>query len=402
MIASGLQFRSTFRGIKASSLLACMLSFAVSGSVFGQARFEPGLERDRLGSSFNNFGNDWQNGWQSGSSWLSGNSNQKQDWRLGVSVDNTETGVLIRGVTPNSAGERARLEVGDQILAVGGFQVGIVEGRLYDLGDELRRRADSRGVVSLLVQDHRNGQLYNVRVQLDASQSTLSGTLVFRDRVALPADAIVTVQIDNVTRPYATVRGGLVNYRALSAANIPFEIAFDPTYISQQDIYQVRASITSGGREILNTPQPQRVITQGNPTQVRLDLVSVPTLYSGNINSQVITAGYPNYNALDEQIALLYRRYLNRLPSNAELAALHVSSPNLANRVSTLPIELMAAQEYFDASGNNNAQWLRRVFTEIVGKAPTQLEGDQWMQRYADLRFSRTELLRQLYAQAAR
>ena len=117
--------------------------------------------------------------------------------------------------------------------------------------------------------------------------------------------------------------------------------------------------------------------------------------------SPVVSAGYPNYNALDDQIIALYRQYLKRMPTNAELAALHLS-PNLAGRVSTLPIEMMAAQEYFDAAGNNNQLWLQKVFTEVLGRTPTQPEFDQWMKRYADLRYSRTELLRQLYAQAGR
>jgi uncharacterized lipoprotein YbaY len=382
--------------------MACCLSVFDPSPAAAQTKFEQGLMRDRLGSNTNNFGNDWQGGWQGGASWLGGNSSQQQDWRLGVRVDNTETGAVIREVTPNSAGDRARLEVGDLIIAVGGFQIGMIEGRLYDLGDELRRRADASGIVTLLVQDHRNGQIASVRVQLDASQSVLSGTLVYRERISLPPDAIVTVQIDNLSRPYAVLRGGQVSYRAINSGTIPFEIAYDQSYLSPQDIYQVRASVSSGGREIFTTPQPQRVLTQGNPISVRLDLVTVGSSSLTSIPGSVVTASYPNYNALDEQIAVLYRRYLNRLPSNAELAALRISSPNLANRINTLPIELMAAQEYFDASGNNNPQWLRRVFTEVVGKAPTQVEGDQWMQRFAELRFSRTELLRQLYSQAAR
>ena len=67
-----------------------------------------------------------------------------------------------------------------------------------------------------------------------------------------------------------------------------------------------------------------------------------------------------------------------------------------------MPLELMAAQEYFDLAGNNNLVWLEKVFQEIVKKRPSQIELDQWMRRYADLRYSRTELLRQLNSQVRR
>jgi uncharacterized lipoprotein YbaY len=344
-------------------------------------------------------------GWQGGS-WLNSTTSPAQDWRLGVRVLNSETGVVIREVTPNGAGDRARLEVGDTIVAVGGYQVGMIDGRLFDVAEELRRRADTRGNVSMLVQDHRTGQLSNLRLQLDSSQASLKGEMMYRERIALPVDAIVTVQIENVTRPFAVVRGGQISFRPSTSGTIPFEVAYDPTYINPQDIYQVRAYITSGGRTIFDSSQTQRVITQGNPSQVRINLVAVPptagsTPALASTTSPVVSAGYPNYNAIDDQIISLYRKYLNRMPTNSELAALRFS-PNITTRISSLPIELMAAQEYFDAAGNNNQLWLQKVFTEVLGRAPTQPEFDQWMKRYADLRFSRTELLRQLYSQATR
>lgn len=367
--------------------------------LLGQSKFEQGLARDRSALP-TNFGTDWQaNGWQGGS-WLNGTGTRQQDWRLGVRVDNLETGVLIREVTPNSAGDRARLEVNDQILTVGGFQVGLIDGRLFDLGEELKRRADSAGIVSMLVQDHRSGRISNVRVQLDANSSTLTGTLVYRERMALPVDAVAVVQIENRTRPFAAVRGGQTSYRVSNTNTIPFEIAYDASYINPQDIYEVRAYVTSSGREVM-TSQPQRVLTLGNPSQVRLDLIALQTNLTSTPASAVVSAGYPNYNVLNDQVVAIYRQYLNRPPSNAELAALRFG-PDLTSRINTLPIELMASQEYFDAAGNNNQLWLERVFGVIVGKSPTQTEFDQWMRRYADLRYSRTELLRQLYSQVTR
>lgn len=373
----------------------CLSAFCQTG--LAQSRFDQGTSRDRTMTPL--FGSSSPaSGWQSGQ-WLNSTMNQPIDWHLGVRVTSTEAGVLVTDVTPGSAGERARLERDDLIIAVGGYQVGIIDGLLYDLGDELRRRADSTGAVSILVQDHNNGRIANVRVQLDGNSTSLTGELVYRERLPLPSDSIVTVRILNVTRPYAQVRNGDVSFRPTSSNSIPFEIAYDPNYISPDDVYEVRASIVSAGREILQTVQAQQVITRGNPSKVRLNLAASSPALVSNSNSSVVTAGYPNYNANTEQITKIYRDYLGRNPTNGELAALSFA-PNMQTKLSTLPIELMAQQEFYDRTGNNNQVWLQQVFNMIVGKQPTQAEFDQWNRRFADLRYSRTELLRQLYTVA--
>ena len=336
--------------------------------------------------------------WQ-GNDWLGGGgTQQRSQWRLGVTGDNVDVGVLVRRVSPGSAAARANIEVGDVIVSVGGYQVGMVDGRLYDLAEEINRQADSDGNVAMVIQDHRSLRLSSVRVKLGSSQQSLTGQLVYRDRTPFPSDAIVTVQIENLTRPYYTVRNGQAVFRPSAAGTIPFEISYDPSYIHAQDTYQVRAFVTSRGRTILDTLQPQRVLTNGNPSFVRLRLASIGSI-ANNPGNGVVTAGYPNFNAVDDQLVQLYRRYLGRTPSVLELAALR-STPDIQRRLEQMPLELMAAQEYFDAAGNNNRVWLEKVFGEIVRRQPTRSELEQWLNRYADLRFSRTELLRQLYSVA--
>ena len=89
------------------------------------------------------------------------------DWKLGVWVYNTESGAVITRVAQGSAAEREGLEPGDQIVNVGGYQVGYVGDWFYPLGYELQRQAGRRGEVLLLVQNVRGKELVNLRVQLD-------------------------------------------------------------------------------------------------------------------------------------------------------------------------------------------------------------------------------------------
>ncbi len=91
----------------------------------------------------------------------------RQRWKLGVHAYNTETGVVITQVLPDSPARRAGFERGDRIVAVGGFQVGWIDNRLYPLGTELQRQAGARGQVKLLVQNVRDRTLLNLDVRLD-------------------------------------------------------------------------------------------------------------------------------------------------------------------------------------------------------------------------------------------
>ncbi len=334
----------------------------------------------------------WQN-----SNWLGSSQLSTQDWKLGVQCDDMETGVLIRQVAPGSAAARASLEVSDTIIAVGGQQVGIVDGRYVDFSAEIRRRADAYGNVALLVQDGRTGKLAAIRVQLDGNQSSVRGFIVRRDRAALPSDAMVTVSLENVSRPFYAVRNGQTTFLATAQNNIPFEINYDPSYIDSADQYELRVQIVSGNRIAYRSSQPVRIFG-GAPTDgIQVEVVPTQTTVAYPSNWPVVTAGYGSTvtETLLAQYTQIYRRYLGRDPSQMELAAFMISS-NPQAEVDVLPLNLMAGQQYYDAVGNNNTMWITSVFQQIIGRPPTVPERDQWLRYFNDLRGSRMEVLRQL------
>lgn len=335
----------------------------------------------------------WQNG-----NWLGSGQTTTQDWKLGVQCDDLDTGVYIRQVAPGSAAARASLEVSDIIVAVGGQQVGRVDGRYVDFSAEIRRRADTYGNVSLLVQDGRSGKLTSIRVQLDGNQTSVRGFIVRRDRVTLPSDATITVSLQNVSRPFYAVRNGQTTFLATAQNNIPFEINYDPTYIDQNDQYELRAQIVSGNREVYRSSQPIRIFG-GAPTDgIQLEVVPTQTTtVSYPANWPVVTAGYGSgvSEALAAQYTQIYRRYLGRDPYPVEMAGFLISS-NPQTEVDLLPLNLMAGQQYYDAVGNNEALWMTASFQQIIGRRPTEVELDQWLRYLNNLRGSRMEVLRQL------
>lgn len=371
------------RVLLSHTLLAVTICLLLAPSTFAQ---------DRWGSmDFRDRGNNYDR-WL-GNSWLNGQQNNDQ-WSLGVRGDSTETGFLISQVIPGSAAERARMQRGDVIIAVDGFQVGQVSGRLYDLNQEINRRTNASGSINLLMQDGQTGRLASVRVQLTGHSSQVAGVVVSPQ--ILPSDAIVTVQIENVTRPNWVVRNGQQVISGANSSSIQFRIPYDPNYISQQDVYQVRAIVASGGRDIMYS-QPVRVLTQGAPSEVQLRLEGYVAA-AGGITSPggYMSAGFANYNELDQQVISVYRTYLGRDPTVGELAASRVLGTNANNTLEKLPLKLMASQEYFDLARNDNSFWLANVFGVIVGRQPRTDEIVLWNQRFQELRFSRTELLRQL------
>ncbi len=340
--------------------------------------------------SLSNVDRQWEGGWLDTSS-------SNRSWQFGVMVNNTDTGAVVRQVMPNSSAARAGLIPGDAILCVAGDQVGRVGNRVFDVEEEVSRHADSQGRVAMLMMDRRLGQLKSMTVQLGTQLTGLNGTLTISGGGRLPMDAVATIRLENQSRPQYQVRNGEKSFRLsnFGVGNIPFELNYDPSYISNSDTYFLRAFITSGGRTIYQTQRPTYVLTQGNPTNVQLVLAPSTYLPGGNF----IQAGYIPSNIYQQKIAAAYQRYLQRSPTTMEMAAFD-RTPDIAERVERLPADLMATEEFFSRMGGNTDAWIRASFQEIVGHAPTSTEINLWMRRFGELRYSRTELLNQLYMQS--
>lgn len=111
--------------------------------------------------------------------------------------------------------------------------------------------------------------------------AAVGGTLSYRDRTALPANAIVTVQIAEV--PSAGRPGQVIAEQRFTTngAQPPFRysIAYDPARIDQARQYTVQSNISVGGQIRYSTNTVYRVITGGAPvTDVNMILVATTRL----------------------------------------------------------------------------------------------------------------------------
>lgn len=108
---------------------------------------------------------------------------------------------------------------------------------------------------------------------LQGKATMVKGAVAYRERIALPSDAVVEVWMTDITPGIITtmqVLGQTTINADGQQVPIPFELPYDPTQILPDHTYGIRAAIQAGGQTLFASDAPTSVITQGNPTQVEL------------------------------------------------------------------------------------------------------------------------------------
>lgn len=105
----------------------------------------------------------------------------------------------------------------------------------------------------------------------------VTGTVTYRERVALPPTAVVKVQLADVSRMDAMAETIDQQVIRLDGRQVPvaFRLEYDPAKIHQAHSYAVLARIEVDGQLRFISDQRHSVITQGAPTQVDLVLRAV-------------------------------------------------------------------------------------------------------------------------------
>lgn len=113
--------------------------------------------------------------------------------------------------------------------------------------------------------------------QAAVQTAVVSGTVAYRQRIALPPDAEVEVTLSDVSikdaaAPVIAIITVPPDGRQVP---LPFELPYDAARIDTTHTYAVRATIRGGGRLMFATDAAFPVITRGNPTSVSLMLDQV-------------------------------------------------------------------------------------------------------------------------------
>ncbi|HUV20819.1 MAG TPA: YbaY family lipoprotein [Gammaproteobacteria bacterium] len=106
------------------------------------------------------------------------------------------------------------------------------------------------------------------------SGSMVTGTLNYRERILLPPDALVLVQLRDVS--LMDVGAKLISEQRIKPEHpvpIPFALPYDANDIDERMTYSVFATIRSGDRLLFVTDRSYQVLTRGNSDHVELILV---------------------------------------------------------------------------------------------------------------------------------
>ena len=108
--------------------------------------------------------------------------------------------------------------------------------------------------------------------QIPSASAKVTGTVTYRERMALPPNAVVQVSLQDISRADApaVVLGEQTITTGGAQVPIPFEIAYDPAAIDQRMTYSVRARITVDGQLLFTSTTATLVITRGNPSDVEI------------------------------------------------------------------------------------------------------------------------------------
>jgi uncharacterized lipoprotein YbaY len=312
---------------------------------------------------------------------------QPNPWRLGVEIQNLDTGVLVTDVDRDLPADRAGIEEDDIIVCVGGYQVGYVGGQLFDLGDEIRRRVDSNGRVDFLVLDHRRNRLINLPIELmQQNARSITGQATYRERVALSNQATLTVRLRDVTYPqWQNVVVAQQVVRVGGQPPIRFAIDIDRQAVYPDHRYALDAWIADQNRLIFQTAAQVPIELSGNMRPVELTLTRVGSQPPSN----------PYLAGQLDQLQTWYRNYLKREPTPQELAAwqTHLEQGRTPQEILSY---ILGSSEYYDRLGNQRDVYLRELYRNLTGKEPTAADLAKLQQQLQVNQGSRTQVAREL------
>jgi uncharacterized lipoprotein YbaY/membrane-bound inhibitor of C-type lysozyme len=104
------------------------------------------------------------------------------------------------------------------------------------------------------------------------SAGSVTGTVTYLQRMALPPTAMIQVQLLDVSRADAPSKVVAEDKITLGDRQVPvpFELKFDPAAIDPKQLYSVSAKILVDGQMRFMSDQAHPVLTRGNPSKVEI------------------------------------------------------------------------------------------------------------------------------------
>ena len=142
--------------------------------------------------------------------------------------------------------------------------------------------------------------------QENAVPISVTGTVVYRERIALPLDAAIDVRLEDVTLQDvpATLIGESIFAAAGQQLPIAFQVSFNPANINSEHTYQLRANITVNGTQMFTSTSAYPVITNGAPMQANILLQKVQEPTTGEHDGPKLQETYWSLVELNGKVAV--------------------------------------------------------------------------------------------------
>jgi len=120
----------------------------------------------------------------------------------------------------------------------------------------------------------------------------VSGSVTYREKIALPPSAVLELRLEDVTRADATPVVTAARIEHPGQVPIRFELAYELGAIDARGRYAMRATIKDGDRVLFTSLDTALVLTQGHGTRADLVLtqVAVPLAAKAPTTGQALTA----------------------------------------------------------------------------------------------------------------
>ncbi|WP_281994931.1 YbaY family lipoprotein [Ruegeria faecimaris] len=198
----------------------------------------------------------------------------------------------------------------------------------------------------------------------DVSAGSVTGTASYRERIAVPEDATLYIELQNISLADAPAVTLAAQRYVLSGVPAEFELTYDDALIRDGMTYAVRGAIYRGSQLLFTTDTVYPVLTNGAPDTADLLLVKTGGPTSAGLENTSWTAIGVNGAVLNSERApqLDFAQGgafsgsggCNRFTGQAEISGNSLTFPdNIAATLMACPPEMEQVEDQFFAALQN-------------------------------------------------